>query len=296
MANWFPGLAGSRYATRARVQEFLEVTAQAAVTEALQQALQELDEDTVAALGLKADQADLDLLEGRVDDAEAEILLRATIASVSASLLLKTDLTVHDILAGRVTVNEGDILALQGAVGGAASEGDLTGHTGNTSNPHSVTKTQVGLGNVDNTSDAAKPVSAAVQAALNLKLDITDFNVLEGRMDDAEGDIIEVRSEVGAGLTDVESLTAPGEVSIDHGLTLITADDAAQAFTLEDGLAGHTKLVVLAAAGAGDSAVITPDTALGWTSAELDTAGQALSLAWTPAGWAITSNNGATIT
>ena len=32
-------------------------------------------------------------------------------------------------------------------------------HTSNTSNPHSVTKAQVGLGSVDNTSDADKPVS-----------------------------------------------------------------------------------------------------------------------------------------
>lgn len=47
----------------------------------------------------------------------------------------------------------------------------LTSHTGNTSNPHSVTKTQVGLSNVDNTSDANKPVSTATQTALNLKAD-----------------------------------------------------------------------------------------------------------------------------
>ena len=45
----------------------------------------------------------------------------------------------------------------------------LTSHTGNTSNPHSVTKAQVGLGNVDNTSDASKPISTAVQTALNAK-------------------------------------------------------------------------------------------------------------------------------
>ena len=45
----------------------------------------------------------------------------------------------------------------------------LTSHTSNTSNPHSVTKSQVGLGNVDNTSDANKPVSTATQTALNAK-------------------------------------------------------------------------------------------------------------------------------
>lgn len=50
-----------------------------------------------------------------------------------------------------------------------ATAAALTAHTSNTSNPHSVTKTQVGLGNADNTSDANKPVSTATQAALDLK-------------------------------------------------------------------------------------------------------------------------------
>lgn len=39
----------------------------------------------------------------------------------------------------------------------------------NTSNPHSVTKAQVGLSNVDNTSDLNKVVSTATQTALDLK-------------------------------------------------------------------------------------------------------------------------------
>ena len=38
-----------------------------------------------------------------------------------------------------------------------------------TGNPHGVTKTDVGLGNVDNVADADKPVSTATQAALDLK-------------------------------------------------------------------------------------------------------------------------------
>jgi hypothetical protein len=39
-----------------------------------------------------------------------------------------------------------------------------------------LTKTNVGLGNVDNTSDVDKPVSAAQQAALDLKLDVSAYN------------------------------------------------------------------------------------------------------------------------
>lgn len=46
-------------------------------------------------------------------------------------------------------------------------DASLSSHTGNTSNPHGVTKAQVGLGNVDNTSDANKPVSTAQKAAID---------------------------------------------------------------------------------------------------------------------------------
>ena len=42
-------------------------------------------------------------------------------------------------------------------------------HTTSTDNPHNVTKNQVGLSNVDNTSDVNKPISTATQTALNLK-------------------------------------------------------------------------------------------------------------------------------
>lgn len=81
---------------------------------------------------------------------------------------------------------------------------NLGAHIANVCNPHQVTKDQVGLGNVpnvlpyhtgnkpgkadiglgnvDNTSDADKPVSTAVQAALNTKLDqsqYTEKSILE---------------------------------------------------------------------------------------------------------------------
>ena len=49
----------------------------------------------------------------------------------------------------------------------------LTNHTGNTSNPHSVTKAQVGLNNVDNVADVDKPISTATQTALNAKANLS---------------------------------------------------------------------------------------------------------------------------
>lgn len=66
-------------------------------------------------------------------------------------------------------------------------QSNLTTHITNKQNPHSVTKAQVGLGNVDNTSDADKPVSTAVQAELDKKTNsaITDIDFANSTTDNA---------------------------------------------------------------------------------------------------------------
>lgn len=56
-------------------------------------------------------------------------------------------------------------------IDGLVSEAAFNGHVNNTNNPHHVTKAQVGLGNVDNTSDDNKPISKATQAVLSNKVD-----------------------------------------------------------------------------------------------------------------------------
>ena len=48
-------------------------------------------------------------------------------------------------------------------------------HSQATGNPHGTTKADIGLGNVDNTSDLNKPISTATQLALNTKADINDM-------------------------------------------------------------------------------------------------------------------------
>lgn len=58
---------------------------------------------------------------------------------------------------------------LKAAVDPAAAA--VLAHVSDTGNPHVVTKSQVGLGNVDNTSDANKPVSTAQGTAIGLKED-----------------------------------------------------------------------------------------------------------------------------
>ena len=54
----------------------------------------------------------------------------------------------------------------------SATDSAISAHSTRTDNPHATTKAQVGLGQVDNTSDSAKPVSMAQQTALNLKANI----------------------------------------------------------------------------------------------------------------------------
>ena len=60
-----------------------------------------------------------------------------------------------------------------------AVQTNLETHINNKSNPHEVTKAQVGLSEVDNTSDANKPISSATQNALNSKFNASDGNALK---------------------------------------------------------------------------------------------------------------------
>lgn len=74
---------------------------------------------------------------------------------------------------------------------GTDAQANLTAHINDKQNPHEVTKAQVGLGDVDNTSDVNKPISTATQNALNGKLDktaVVDVTVeaLKGQAADAK--------------------------------------------------------------------------------------------------------------
>lgn len=67
-------------------------------------------------------------------------------------------------LAMLMTSNQEAVDILNEAIAKKATTSDLTAHTGNTSNPHGVTKAQVGLDKVDNTADADKSVKHATSA------------------------------------------------------------------------------------------------------------------------------------
>ena len=59
-----------------------------------------------------------------------------------------------------------------------AVDGKADVHIARVDNPHAVTKTQVGLGNVENLAPADMPISSAGQAALNAKANKTDADLL----------------------------------------------------------------------------------------------------------------------
>lgn len=58
------------------------------------------------------------------------------------------------------------------------ADSDIQNHLSSTSNPHSTTASQVGLGSVDNTTDLNKPISTATQSALDDKSDTTHDHAL----------------------------------------------------------------------------------------------------------------------
>lgn len=101
--------------------------------------------------------------------------LTITSATISqAGLMSSSDKTKLDGLKDQAGITS-DIDAVQT---------NLETHINNKSNPHEVTKDQVGLGNVDNTSDANKPISTATQNALNDKFSATEGNTLKQIVND----------------------------------------------------------------------------------------------------------------
>jgi hypothetical protein len=70
---------------------------------------------------------------------------------------------------GKVPVTQIPALGYDPEGSADSVQSNLTAHINDKSNPHGVTKVQVGLGNVDNTSDLSKPISTATQTALNGK-------------------------------------------------------------------------------------------------------------------------------
>ncbi|MEZ3426279.1 MAG: hypothetical protein K1W13_02575 [Lachnospiraceae bacterium] len=96
-----------------------------------------------------------------------------------------------------------------GALGQSLSD-SLSAHLADTDNPHTITKSQIGLSDVDNTADAAKPVSALQQKAIdiayassNAYTDVKIADLIDGAPStlDTLGEIAKALQE-GSGISD----------------------------------------------------------------------------------------------
>ena len=107
-------------------------------------------------------------------DTQVRTDLEAAVELVAEDLR-GADTTLQNTITKEVNDRKGEITRVEKLISDEAAtraQADTTvnakvdSHIGNKSNPHGVTKAQVGLGNVNNTSDADKPVSTAQATAI----------------------------------------------------------------------------------------------------------------------------------
>lgn len=107
-------------------------------------------------------------------DTQVRTDLEAAVELVAEDLR-GADTTLQNNITKEVNDRKGEVTRIEGLISDEAAtraQADTTvnakvdSHIGNKSNPHAVTKAQVGLGNVNNTSDADKPVSTAQATAI----------------------------------------------------------------------------------------------------------------------------------
>lgn len=83
---------------------------------------------------------------------------------------------------------------------------NLNNHISDYKNPHKVTKAQVGLSDVDNTSDADKPVSNATQTELDKKANQAQVNQLQQTITNLQTTIQQLQSQITNMSTTIESV------------------------------------------------------------------------------------------
>ena len=105
---------------------------------------------------------------------QAALNLKANVADVNAALALKA--TVSALEAHMAVTADTTMLATKAALTDLNNYAPINSPTF-TGTVSGIDKSMVGLGSVDNTSDAAKPISAATQTALDLKVNAADANI-----------------------------------------------------------------------------------------------------------------------
>jgi len=90
-----------------------------------------------------------------------------------------------------------------------------------------------------------------------------------------------------------QALSGAGAVNVTDMLTSLTTTGASQALTLANGTVGQVKVVVHVVDGG--SAVLTPTTKIGFSTITFTAVGDAVTMIYTTAGWAIVGDRGVTI-
>ena len=123
-------------------------------------------------------------------------------------------------------------------------EKDVTNHIADKNNPHEVNKLQVGLGNVDNTSDINKPVSTAQQAALDkLKSDLESIigstgTDLSAHLKDFDNPHKVTKDQVGLGKVDnTADLEKPVSVATQEAINAVQSNLDKTNISLENHIA-----------------------------------------------------------
>ena len=159
-----------------------ETTAREAAINALQGELaddiaQEVVDRNTAIAAVKTELTTVinkEVSDRKAADTQVRTDLEAAVELV-AEELRGADTTLQNNITKEVNDRKGEITRVEKLISDEAAtraQADTTvnakvdSHIGNKSNPHGVTKAQVGLGNVNNTSDADKPVSTAQATAI----------------------------------------------------------------------------------------------------------------------------------
>jgi hypothetical protein len=90
-----------------------------------------------------------------------------------------------------------------------------------------------------------------------------------------------------------QSLSGAGAVNVTDAFTSLTTTGASQALTLANGSVGEVKIIVHAVDGG--SAILTPTTKIGFSTITFTAVGDAVTLIYTSAGWAVIGSKGVTI-
>ena len=125
------------------------------------------------------------------------------IDEVNSAAKTYTDTKISDLINGApetlntlkevaeaIAENEDVVEGLNAAIGSKANISDLTAHTGNKSNPHGVTKSQVGLGNVPNVATNDQTPTYTASSALTALSSGEKLSVAFGKIAKAVSNLI----------------------------------------------------------------------------------------------------------